>query len=124
MKNNLYNRHQVRLILRESKKATSLEDFKKRLESKGIKTTIKNHPARKMDSMKFEKKDFELNNIKGKDRAVTDLFRQNVLQNIEKTKQSKKNAPEYNRFAEIRKNRELKTSMESQSMYSNKGLKR
>ena len=124
MKNNLYNRHQVRLILRESKKATSFEDLKKRLESNGIKTTFKNHPARKMNYMKFEKKDFELNNITGKDRAITDLFRQNILQNIEKTKQSKKVTPEYNRFAEIRKNRELKTSMERQSMYSNKGLKR
>ena len=124
MKNNLYNRHQVRVILQESRKSNSVEDFKKRLEKRGIKAEFKHHPARKLDTLRFKKNDFELSNIKGKDRAVTDLFRNNVLKNIEKNKKSQNISPQYNRFTEIRKNRELKTSMERQSMYSNRGLKR
>lgn len=124
MKNNLYDRHQFRLILDQSRKSTSIEDFKKRLEKRGIHAEIKHNPAKKMDVLRFKKKDFELSSTKGKDRQLTDVARKNVLKNIEKNKQPKKNAPEYNRFTEIRKNRELKTSMERQNMYNNRGLKR
>ena len=124
MRNNLYDRHQFRLILDQSRKSTSIEDFKKRLEKRGIHAEIKNHPAKKMDVLRFKKREFELSSNKGKDRQLTDIARKNILKNIEKNKTSQIIAPEYSRFAEIRKNRELKTNLERQSMYNIRGLKK
>lgn len=126
---NSYFWHTTRVILHESRRSTSMKDLQSKLAKKGVKMDIisrgKLYPNYQI-SFK-NKRGFSLDSAKGKDRIFTDKVRNNV-QKVAEVEQSKAKEllqkPEYNRFAEIRKNRELNTSMQRGNMFNNKGLSR
>lgn len=125
---NSYFWYTTRIILDESRKSKSMKDLQERLKKKGIQMNV-THRGKTMLNYNISfrnKRGFKLDSSKGKDRVFTNMVRKNVKQNsidLQKAKELQKK-PEYSRFAEIRKNRELKTSLESGRMFNNKGMNR
>lgn len=125
---NSYFWYTTRTILEESRKSKSMKDLQDRLKKKGIQMNVAHRGKTMLNyNISFKnKRGFKLDSSKGKDRVFTDMVRKNVRQNVVDLQKAKElqNKPEYSRFAEIRRNRELKTSLESGRMFNNKGLNR
>ena len=125
---NEYFWHTTRIILDESRKSKSMKDLQERLSKRGIqmKVSHRSNVLRNYNITFKNKRGFKLDSVKGKDRVFTDMVRKNIKQNsvdLQKAKELQ-NKPQYSRFAEIIKNRELKTSLEAGRMFNNKGLSR
>lgn len=123
---NSYFWHTTRVILYESRRSKSMKDLQSKLSKRGVKMDIKGKGSLYPNyQISFKnKRGFSRDSAKGRDRIFTDMVRKNVQKGVEKEKANLLKKPEYNRFAEIRKNRELKTSMERANIFSNKGLSR
>ena len=116
------------VILDESRKSKSMKDLQERLSKRGIqmKVSHRSNVLRNYNITFKNQRGFKLDSVKGKDRVFTDMVRKNIKQNsvdLQKAKELQ-NKPQYSRFAEIIKNRELKTSLEAGRMFNNKGLSR
>ncbi|MDH0675600.1 MULTISPECIES: hypothetical protein [Empedobacter] len=125
---NEYFWHTTRIILDESRNSKSMKDLQERLSKRGIqmKVSHRSNALRNYNITFKNQRGFKLDSVKGKDRVFTDMVRKNIKQNSADLQKAKElqNKPQYSRFAEIIKNRELKTSLEAGRMFNNKGLSR
>lgn len=122
---NAYEIHVLREIRRASKdkSVTDLNKLKEKLAEKGIKMNFETKQG-KVQSISFKKNEFEINSTRGNDRVWTDRVIKSVSDNkntLEKAQKQEREKPDYNRFAEIRKQREERTELLSRDMYKTKG---
>lgn len=125
---NVHEVHQLNEIRRISrdKSITDLNKLKERLKEKKIDMKI-DVKFGKVQHVSFQSKDFKIDSTKGIDRVFTDKVLKNVEKNGKEHQQAlqkERNKPEYNRFDELKRNREERTNTINQNMYNTKGLSR
>lgn len=125
---NEYNIEQKRTILHLSRRTSSFDQFKKECKKRGIEVNF-DKSRQKRIVVKIKRTECCLDNRKSRDRIFLDRMRQNVEKGIEKQKQKnlqeqkqKENSKKYDRFEQIKKNREQITKMERSQMFDNRGF--
>lgn len=125
---NGYYLHKQRQISQISRRATSLQQLQKECKKRGINMQFR-EGRNKFISFSTSR-NFKIHSKKGADRVYTNIVENRIKDNAEHWKDKQiqdlkaQVSNQYERFENCRNNREERTQLERQEMFSNRGLER